>query len=341
MAKQHIIDLLSGDQFSCGTMVEAVSRKNKLWRKIKQLGIFKKIPIDTSTVEIDVQNDEIVVLPQTNRGGAATFEKPSSENAVILKVPNFKRKAILTASDLQNVRDAGTTSLKTLQSKVAKKVTDIDNKIEMTHEFLMMGALRGQVVGIDGKVICDLFKKFDKQQQTVEFPFSSATGDVIGAANSVSDMIMERLDDDVSTGILVLCSAGFWNKMMNNQKIFSIYKNRHNEPNPLINDLKDGFEWEGLTFVKYVGSVKNAAGETVPFVPADEAIALPLGTQNTFEMYMSPADLLDYVNQEGMEKYFTTSYETKDGEDQVVVRGETNPLPVCKKPDVLIRLTVR
>ena len=126
---------------------------------------------------------------------------------------------------------------------------------------------------------------------------------------------------------------------MKNQTIFDIYKNRQVGPNPLINDLRDGFEFQNLVFVKYSGAV-TINGNSVPFVPKNEAIALPLGTRNTFKMYVAPADLLEFANTEGQAKYLTQSYEKQDGEDRVVIRAETDPLPICNKPDALIKVTM-
>lgn len=337
MSVENVIALLQDDRFSAATLTEAVNRDPKVYKKIKSMGLFEIEGINTSSVVIDIEEGELSVLPQTSRGGPATLQKPISRSAVTLLVPNFKKKAILGAADLQNVVDASTKSLATLTGVITKKGRRLNDDMELTHEFLMAMALQGKVVDIDGNVIVDLYEKFGKTKKTTNFDFSD-NGDVIGTVDAVDTEIEQALGNDTKEGVLVLCSPEFWNAMLNNKTIFEIYKNRQTGPNPLINNLRDGFEFQGCVFVKYSGSVV-ANGTNIPFIPKNEAIALPLGTRNTFKMYVSPADLLEFANTEGVQKYLTVSYEKHDGEDQVIVRGETDPLPICNKPDVLVRLT--
>lgn len=263
--------------------------------------------------------------------------KTTFTKAITLGVPNFKRKAYLTAQDLQNVVDMSERSLETLQGAIARKAKPLNDNMEITHEFLMAKALQGKVTDAEGNEIVDLFEAFGKTQQVVNFNFGES-GDVIGTADALDTAVDEALGDETKEATLVLCSPEFWTAMLKNKTIFDIYKNREAGPNPLINNLRDGFEFQNIIFVKYAGSVL-VNGTKVPFIPANEAIALPLGTRNTFKMYVAPADLLEFANTEGVAKYLTQSYEKQDGEDRVVIRSETNPLPICNKPDALIRVT--
>ncbi len=337
MSIENVITLLQNDKFSAATLTEAVNRNPKVWRKLKSMGLFNKEGINTTSVVLDVSEGEISVMPQTSRGGPSSTQKPRSHKAVTVTLPNFKRKDYVTAQDLQNVVDTSTRSLENLESAIAKKARPLNDTMELTHEFLISKALQGKVVDADGNEIVDLFKAFGKTQKTVDFNFG-ANGDVIGTADALDTAIDIALGDETKDATLVLCSPEFWTAMLKNKTIFDLYKNRETGPNPLINDLRDGFEFQNLVFVKYAGSV-TVNGTKVPFIPAGEAIALPLGTRNTFKMYFAPADLLEFANEEGKEKYLTQSYEKQDGEDKVVVRAETNPLPICNKPDVLIRVT--
>ena len=337
MSIENVITLLQDDKFSAATLTDAVNRNPKVWRKIKSMGLFDEEGINTTSVVIDVEEGEVSVMPQTSRGGPSTTQKPRSPKAVTLSVPNFKRKAYVTAGDLQNVVDSSERSLMSLQGAIARKARPLNDDMEITHEFLMAKALQGKVTDAEGNEIVDLFAKFGKTQKTIDFNFG-ANGNVIGTADALDTAIDDALGDETKTATLVLCSPEFWTAMLANKTIFDIYKNRETGPNPLINDLRDGFEFQNLVFVKYAGGVM-INGNKVPFVPANEAIALPLGTRNTFKIYYAPADLVEFANQEGKAKYLTQSYETQDGEDKVVVRAETNPLPICNKPDVLIKVT--
>lgn len=337
MSIENVITLLQDDTFSASTLTEAVNRDPKVWRKLKSMGLFEPDPLTTTTVVIDVEEGAVSVMPQTSRGGPSSTQKPRSPKAVTLTVPNFKRKDYVTAGDLQNVVDVSERSLISLQRAIGKKARPLDDAMELTHEFLIAKALQGTVADAEGNTIVNLFTAFGKTQTTIDFNFG-ANGNVIGTADALDTAMEKALGNETHSATLVLCSPGFWTAMLANKTIFDIYKNREVGPNPLINDLRNSFAFQNLVFVQYAGSV-TINGNEVPFVPANEAIALPLGTRNTFKMYYAPADLLEFANTEAQPKYLTQSLEKQDGEDKIVVRAETNPLPICNKPDVLIRVT--
>jgi hypothetical protein len=108
----------------------------------------------------------------------------------------------------------------------------------------------------------------------------------------------------------------------------------------LINDVRSGFTFGGITFEEYRGQATDRHDGTVNerrFIAAGEVHAFPLGTVDTFGTYLAPADFNETVNtarpaalrQAGPRKF-------ERGTD---LHTQSNPLPMCHRPGVLVKLT--
>jgi hypothetical protein len=62
---------------------------------------------------------------------------------------------------------------------------------------------------------------------------------------------------------------------------------------------------------------------------------LPIGTQETFRGYNAPADWMETVNTVGLPKY--SKVVPEQGGRYVEILSESNPLPLCLRPKVLIK----
>ena len=83
----------------------------------------------------------------------------------------------------------------------------------------------------------------------------------------------------------------------------------------------------GITFRRYRGGV----GFTVP---TDKAFFYPEGIEGLFEIYYAPADTFETVNTLGQPLYARTIPD-RDRDEWVRLEIESNPLPICTRPQVL------
>ena len=58
---------------------------------------------------------------------------------------------------------------------------------------------------------------------------------------------------------------------------------------PLRQDVRRNFPFAGIVFEEYAGTVTLSTKATERLVPANEGIAFPLGTMDTFTTYGGPA----------------------------------------------------
>ncbi len=80
-----------------------------------------------------------------------------------------------------------------------------------------------------------------------------------------------------------------------------------------------------------------SVGNTRYFIPQNEAIAFPLGTQQTFRTYFAPADFNETANTIGLPVY--AKQEERKFQRGWDIHTQSNPLPLCARPEVLIRVT--
>ena len=109
----------------------------------------------------------------------------------------------------------------------------------------------------------------------------------------------------------------------------------------LINDLRNGFSFGSITFEEYRGQASYLQEDGTlgsrRFIAAGEAHAFPLGTIDTFATYFAPADFNETVNTLGQSLY--AKQEPRKFERGTDLHTQSNPLPMCHRPGVLIKLT--
>ena len=69
-------------------------------------------------------------------------------------------------------------------------------------------------------------------------------------------------------------------------------------------------------------------------VPTDKAYFYPEGVEGLFEIYYAPADTFETVNTLGLPLY-ARMIPDRDRDEWVRLEIESNPLPICTRPQVL------
>jgi len=217
----------------------------------------------------------------------------------------------------------------------------MSRKHDITLEYLRMGALKGIVVDGDGStVLVNLFTAFNVTQKVINIAFGTTTTDIQGAVTGIKRYFDDTLHGETMDSIIVLCSGGYWDALISHPKVVAAYTYYMNQNSPLRDDLRvDGFTFMGVTFVEYrgVASLPSGCG-VVKFIPDNEAIAFPLGTQDMFKTYFAPAGFNETVNTLGLPKY-AKQEERRMGQGWDIWT-ESNPLPIVTRPDLIVRLTL-
>ena len=140
------------------------------------------------------------------------------------------------------------------------------------------------------------------------------------------------------SSVRALTSPEFMDSLLSNEQVKEAYKFYTSNVEPLREDARRRFPYQGIMFEEYLGKATHLKddGKTVSrkFIPAGEARFFPLGTTQSFATYFAPADFIEAVNTVGLEKY--AKLKMKDFDRGVDIHTQSNPLPLCLRPVLLV-----
>lgn len=145
-----------------------------------------------------------------------------------------------------------------------------------------------------------------------------------------------NLRGEFMTGILCLCSSGFHDALKTYAKAREAFM-QFQRNQQLGNDHRTAFTFGGVTFGEYRSRATGVAGNARMFIADDEAYFFPLGTANTFRTFFAPAGFNGTSNTLGLPLY--ANQEPRTSGRSADLHRQQNPLPVCLRPEVLVKGT--
>jgi hypothetical protein len=141
----------------------------------------------------------------------------------------------------------------------------------------------------------------------------------------------------VSNGVRCLCDETFFDALISHDNVEKFYLN-HAKAVELSGsgaDPRKGFSFGGITFEEYRGKATDpTTGSSRSFIAAGYAHFFPVGTQDTFKVNYGPAEYMETVNTFGVPMY---AKQVMDPSGKYVdILTESNPLPLCRRPGVLV-----
>lgn len=221
-----------------------------------------------------------------------------------------------------------------LADVLADHLTTMRNKHAITLEHLRMGALKGKILDADGSVLYNLFDEFDITEKVVNFGLSTANTNVKAKCLEVVRHIEDNLRGEVMSGIHALVSAEFFDALTNHPSVKEAYE-RWQEGAFLRDDFRSGFPFGGITFEEYRGQATDPNGTVRRFIAQGEGHCFPMGTAESFVTYFAPADFNETVNTLGRPLY--AKQEPRRFDRGTDLHTQSNPLPLCLRPAVLVK----
>lgn len=339
-----ILDIFGNAAFSSTSLTEAINIVPNDYGRIRELGLFNNEPIATTTVSIEYANGTLNLLPTRERGAPSSLGMPEKRGARQFACFHIPHDDFVRADDVQNIlaRVAEDGVVDAVQSVVNRKQIVMRKKHAITLEHMRMGALRGDILDNDGSSLLNLFTAFGVTQKSVDFLLGTAGTDVGAKIDELSGYVEDNLMGEVTSGVHVLASPEWFAKLVGHATIKDAWKYYDGVYNVIRQDVRKKFVHRGVTFEEYRGSAQYLQEDgtygTRRFIPAGEAIAVPLGTTDTFSTYWAPADFIDTVNSLGEEIYVRTAVDP-EFQRWVKIHSQSNPLPIVKRPALLVKLT--
>lgn len=324
--------------FSMASLTAAINLIPNRYGRLEQLDLFPPKPVRTRQIVIEEYAGRLNLLPTRPPGSPGTVGSRGERKLRSFVIPHIPHDDVVLPEEVQGIRAFGSeTETEALASVMARHLETMRNKHAITLEHLRMGALKGQILDADGATIYDLFNEFGLAPTVVGFDLGNANANVKKKCYEVKRAIEDGLMGEFFSGIHVLCSPEFFEALTTHPKVEAAYA-RWQEGALLINDVRAGFTFAGIGFEEYRGQAVGPDGTVRRFIAAGEAHAFPTGTVDTFATYFAPADFNETVNTLGQPLYAKQAPRKFDrGTD---LHTQSNPLPMCHRPRVLVKLTV-
>lgn len=331
----------SSDAYSLVNMTTAFNLYPNTYGAINDLGIFTDQGLLTRTAIVERRNNVLNLLPSVPYGAPPNVNTSGKRDVISFTIPHIPVQDTVLPSDVNGIRAFGTGNvLEMVDDRIALKMGEMSRKHDITLEYLRMGALRGVVFDGDSlTVLANLFTAFGITQQVINVQFSNATLGVQTAVQNISRYFEDNLKGETMSEIIVLCSGGWWDAFTTHPLVVTAFQYFSSQANILRDDYrKRGFVYQGVRFLEYRGHASLPSGVDVPFIPANEAIAFPVGTSSTmYTTFYAPAEFNETVNTLGLPRY--AKMEPRRMGQGWDLWTESNPLPIVTRPDLLVRLT--
>jgi hypothetical protein len=343
----QILDIFNSNAFSVTELSRSIDLVPPLWGRLGELKIFPDRPVPTTTVAIEFRNNQLNILPTRPRGGPASVGGVGRRTAMPFSLTHIPHEDAVTADEIQNVRAFGLpVQMETAMNVVNRKLLNMRRKHDITIEHMRAGAAQGIIYDSDGStVVLNLFTAFSVTRPQVYFDWVGNTYNVVHLCNQIKRWYQDKLLGDTFDRILGLCAPDFFDAMLQNATVLKAYQlyTARMEMNPISDDLTmtkrpRGFPFQDIWFEEYRAYAGNEAADgtttTLSFLPAGTCSFVPVGTNFSMDTFWGPPTFLEEVNTPGQRFYAKMAPEKYNRRWDLYT--ESNPLPICNKPLLLI-----
>ncbi len=330
----------TNDAFNMVSLTQAINILPNMYGRVGQLGLFTDKGVRTRTIVVEEQNGVLNLLPTLPVGAPGTQNKLGKRKVRSFTIPHIPLDDAILPSEFEGIREFGSESnMKALASVMNDHLQAARNKFDITLEHLRMGALKGIILDSDNSTLYNLYTEFDISAETVDFALdeTSPVTDVAKKCRDVIRHIEDNLKGEVYSGGRCLCDADFFDGLIAHPNVEKFYVNWQAAAQITNVDPRLGFKFAGITFEEYRGTATDKDGNARKFITQYYGHCFPEGTQQTFNTIYAPGDFIETVNTMGIPLYVKQEI-AKFGR-AVDLHIQSNPLPLCYRPALLVKVT--
>lgn len=329
------------DAFNMVSLTAAINLLPNNYGRLREMNLFPGRGVRTRSILVEEQNGVLNLLQTQPVGAPGTVDRRGKRTVRSFSIPHIPHDSLIHPSEYDGIRAFGSeTEISALAQVLNDHQQRMRNKHAITLEHLRMGALKGIILDADGSTLYNLYTEFGISAKTIDFALDVDGTEVMDKCRETLRHIEDNLKGEVASGVHVLCSDTFFDALLNHPNVQKYLVNHDGAVAfaEARNDPRKGFRFGGLVFEEYRGTATDADGEARPFIAANEAHAFPTGTMDTFQTLFAPADFIETANTIGIELY-SKQEEAKFGRG-IDLHTQSNPLPMCNRPGVLVKLTI-
>ena len=328
------MDIFEGDAFTIIELTRALETIPYKPAILSGSNIFSSRGVRTRSVMIESRDGTLALIPFSERGSAYESQIPERREMRAFVCRQFKKQDVLWASEIQSVRDFGSeTAVQQVQAEVAHKLRRLRQDAEFTFEYHLLNGIQGLVKDPkDHATVVNYFTEFNiTPSDEIDFDLDN-TSPASGALRKRCQALIESVEESMggfaagAVQVRAECGSAFFADLVAHKEVRETYLNTAAAAD-LRGRVADEVSFGGITFRRYRGG--NGFG-----VPTDKAFFYPEGIEGLFEIYHAPADTFETVNTLGLPLYARTIPD-RDRDEWVRLEIESNPLPICTRPQVL------
>lgn len=327
-----MLDMFKNNGYSAASLTAAINKLPFKPGRIGEMGLFVQKGVTTTTALIEDQQGKLALLPTQARGANSIMAARPVRTTRALRIPHIPMNDELLADHVQGIRKFGT------EDQLEDPTTVVNDRLEwmrqcheVTHEYHRIGALQGNVLDADGStVIYNLFTEFGITEQTVDFDFTPGTQNMKTMATAVIRIIENALGATPYQHIHAFCGDTFWDSLISHATVAAAFDKWQDGQFLRDNQLRTGFDFAGITWENYRGSVGGTA-----FFPATQARFFPVGVPDMYQHIMAPANFIEAVNTIG--KVIYAKQEPMPMGMGINMHTQSNPLLICTRPKALVK----
>jgi hypothetical protein len=333
-----ILNPFETDAFSLVSLTRSINILPNNYGRVHEMNLMPGRGVRTRSVVMEEKNGVLNLLPTMPPGSPGTQARHGKRKVRSFTIPHIPHDDVILPQEYEGVRAFGSESeMDTVARIVNDHLQNMRNKHGITLEHLRMGALKGIILDADGSTLYNLYTEFEITQKTISFALTTDTTKVAVKCREVLRHIEDNLMGEVMSRVHVLCGYDFFDALTTHPLVKEVYLNHIAAVDRLGGDPRHEFSFGGLTFEEYRGQATDAAGTVRKFIADDEAHAVPLGTMESFETLLAPADFIETTNTLGIELY--AKQEDRKFGRGIDLHTQSNPLPICYRPGILVKLT--
>lgn len=351
----NFMDIFNDEAFGLVSMVAAVNNIDNVPGRAGEL-VFSGLGsgVNTTTVAIERKGTALSLVPTSVRGGQSPQERTDKASLFSLDIPQIKLEETIAASSIQGVREFGTTNvLRGAQNVVNGQLKKITSRMDLTLEHHRLGALKGIIRDADGSVLRNLFTDFGVSAPAdFHFHFSDwhSDGDFEDSVRVNCQKLTRymrrnaKMTLPATAKVWAFCGDKFFDQLVEHPTVKKTAFGWDRAEQLLGDNYANGvFYFAGVFFENYAGT-DDVTGEEASDgemtgkvgIASDEARFFMTGVPGLYDEFYAPGDFFDTVNTIGLPRYARIAVDDEFYRF-VKVHVQQNPLPLCTRPQTLVR----
>lgn len=326
------MDIFNDDAFSVVSLTKAIEDTPFVPGRVGQLGIFSEEGVSTTSISIEKIGSTVSLVPAASRGSSGRPMGNDKRQMIPFTATHLPQRASILADEVQNLRAFGSESeVETAQRLMNRKLAKMRRDLDTTIEYQRIGAIKGSILDSDGSTeLLNLHTAFGTSVTSHNLVLGTAGTPVRNKVIEARRKMEAALGGLTYSGARVLCSASFFDALVGHAKVEAAF-DRYMNGEFLREDQRGGFYFAGVFWEEYRGQV----GAT-KFIADGEAWMVPEGVPDLFVTNYAPADYMETVNTLGQAYY--AKQEPKDFNKGIDVETQSNPIHICTRPAVPVKL---